>query len=440
MSKKHVVFIGFMLFSLFFGAGNLIFPPIVGLESGSQFTPAITGFLITGVLLPFFAVLAVALTDGGIVAMGSRVHKVFGIIFAILVYLSIGALFGIPRAANVAYELGFQQVLHANGQVALLVFSIIFFGITYYITLNPSKIVDRVGQILTPILLITLAILFVRAFMILNNPPLQATEKYTASPFTAGFLEGYFTMDAIAALAFGIVVINALKGKGATTNKQLIKGTISAGVVAAAGLAIVYVSLGWIGVVIPKTETFENGAQILTLASHLLFASTGSLLFGVIVILACLTTCVGLISACASFFHEIYPKLGYKSYATVFTLLGFSVATFGLDAILSFAVPLLVFIYPIAIVLIILSIAQRFLPESKTMFRLSVLLTTIYSVYEVLSSIGLKMEMFTKLIGFVPFFENGLGWFVPAVVAAIVGFVVDRTSGPTSEATLTHEH
>ncbi|MFB4475810.1 branched-chain amino acid transport system II carrier protein, partial [Oceanobacillus caeni] len=162
--------------------------------------------------------------------------------------------------------------------------------------------------------------------------------------------------------------------------------------------------------------------------------------FGVIVILACLTTCVGLISACASFFHEIYPKLGYKSYATVFTLLGFSVATFGLDAILSFAVPLLVFIYPIAIVLIILSIAQRFLPESKTMFRLSVLLTTIYSVYEVLSSIGLKMEMFTKLIGFVPFFENGLGWFVPAVVAAIVGFVVDRTSGPTSEATLTHEH
>jgi len=372
--------------------------------------------------------------------MGSRVHKVFGIIFAILVYLSIGALFGIPRAANVAYELGFQQVLHTNGQVALLVFSIVFFGITYYITLNPSKIVDRVGQILTPILLVTLAILFVRAFMILNNPPLEATEKYTTSPFTSGFLEGYFTMDAIAALAFGIVVIHALKGKGATTNRQLIKGTVAAGVIAAAGLAIVYVSLGWIGVVIPKTVTFENGAQILTLASDLLFASTGSLLFGVIVMLACLTTCVGLISACASFFHEIYPKLGYKSYATIFTLVGFSVATFGLDTILSFAVPLLVFIYPIAIVLIMLSIAQRFLPESKTMFRLSVLLTTIYSIYEVLTSLGLKMEMFTKLIGFVPFFENGLGWFVPAVVAAVIGFVVDRVSGGRAEATLTHEH
>lgn len=439
MSRKHVVFIGFMLFSLFFGAGNLIFPPIVGLESGSQFTPAIIGFLITGVLLPFIAVLAVALTDGGIVAMGSRVHKIFGIIFAILVYLSIGALFGIPRAANVAYELGFQQVFQANGQVVLLVFSIVFFGITYYISLNPSKIVDRVGQILTPLLLLTLAILFVRAFMILDNPPLQATEKYTTSPFTAGFLEGYFTMDAIAALAFGIVVIQALKAKGATTNRQLIKGTVGAGVIAAVGLGIVYLSLGWIGVVIPKTETFENGAQILTLASNLLFASTGSLLFGVIVILACLTTCVGLVSACASFFHELYPKWNYKLYATIFTLIGFSVATFGLDAILSFAVPLLVFIYPIAIVLIMLSIAQHFLPESKTMFRFSVLLTIIYSIYEVLTSLGFEMEMFTTLIGFVPFFENGLGWFVPAVVGAVVGFVVDRVAGPRAEASLTHK-
>ena len=165
MSKKRVFFIGLMLFSLFFGAGNLIFPPLLGLESGSNFSPAMIGFLMTGVLLPFVAVLAVVTVDGGMVSIGSRVHKVFGIVFAIIIYLSIGAFYAIPRAANVAFELGFQPYFSNEAGWPLILFAVLFFVIAYYICLNPKKLVDRVGQLLTPILLVALAILFVRCLL-----------------------------------------------------------------------------------------------------------------------------------------------------------------------------------------------------------------------------------------------------------------------------------
>src|SRR5699024_135512 len=271
MSKKNVLFSGFMLFSLFFGAGNLIFPPILGFESGDNFGPAITGFLITGVLLPFMAIMAIALSDNGLVSIGGRVHKVFGLVFAIIIYMSIGAFYGIPRASNVAYELGFRQVFHMDNWLVLLVFSIVFFGVTYFISYNPKKIVDRIGQILTPVLLLVLAILFIQAFLKFENISAPATEKYSGSPFVTGFLEGYFTMDAVAALAFGIVVINGLKDKGARTKAELVKGSFGAAVLAGLALTIVYFSLGWIGKVIPQDTMFTNGAEVLTEAASLLF-------------------------------------------------------------------------------------------------------------------------------------------------------------------------
>ncbi|WOV86667.1 branched-chain amino acid transport system II carrier protein [Sporosarcina oncorhynchi] len=239
MSRKNVFFAGFMLFSLFFGAGNLIFPPQLGLESGANFGPAIAGFLITGVLLPFMAIMAIALSDNGLLSMGNRVHAVFGIVFSIIIYMSIGAMYGIPRASNVAYELGFKQLFDLHGWLPLLAFSIVFFGLTYFISLNPKKIVDRIGQLLTPILLLVLSVLVVQAFMKFDNISSSAKGDYATAPFVKGFLEGYFTMDAVAALAFGIVVINALKDKGAKSKSELVKGTFGAAFIAGLGLAIV---------------------------------------------------------------------------------------------------------------------------------------------------------------------------------------------------------
>lgn len=426
MTRKNVLFSGLMLFSLFFGAGNLIFPPLLGLESGSNFGPAITGFLITGVLLPFMAIMTISLSENGLVSMGSRVHRLFGLVFAIIIYLSIGAFYGIPRASNVAYELGFKQIMDVNGSLALLIFSLIFFGVTYIISLNPKKIVDHIGQLLTPILLLVLALLFIQAFLKFENNSSPAVGNYATSPFVKGFVEGYFTMDAVAALAFGIVVINALKDKGAKSKAELMKGTLGAGIIAGVGLAIVYVSLGWIGRVIPKANDFANGAEILTAASDILFASGGGLLFGIIVTLACLTTCVGLINACARFFNEIYPKIHYRSYVAIFVLVGLLVSNLGLNTILNLATPLLVFIYPIAIVLVILSLFQYFAGGGKMMYRLSVFVASIFALYEVLTSVGYKVEVLTKWLGVVPFFEHGLGWILPAFVAALVGYGMDR--------------
>ncbi|WP_432363085.1 branched-chain amino acid transport system II carrier protein [Sporosarcina sp. UB5] len=429
MSRKNVLFSGLMLFSLFFGAGNLIFPPLLGLESGDNFGPAITGFLITGVLLPFMAIMAISLSENGLVSIGSRVHKLFGLIFAIIIYMSIGAFYGIPRASNVAYELGVKQIIDVNGSLALFVFSLLFFGVTYFISLNPTKIVDRIGQYLTPILLLVLALLVVRAFIKFENIASPAVGNYVTTPFVKGFVEGYFTMDAVAALAFGIVVINALKDKGAKSKSELVKGTLWAGVIAGLGLAVVYVSLGWIGRVIPKESDFANGAEILTVASGLLFANGGGLLFGVIVTLACLTTCVGLINACARFFTEIYPKLQYRSYVAIFVLIGLVVSNLGLSVILKLAVPLLVFIYPIAIVLVILSLFQHFFGGGKMMYRLSVFVTSIFALYGVLTNVGFKLEVLTGWLGVIPFFEHGLGWILPAFVVALIGYGMDKFRG-----------
>ena len=425
MSKKNVLFSGFMLFSLFFGAGNLIFPPILGFESGDNFGPAITGFLITAVLLPFLAIMAIALSDNGLISIGNRVNKVFGLIFAIIIYMSIGAFYGIPRASNVAYELGFGQVAATDGRLPLFIFSVLFFGATYFISYNPKKIVDRIGQILTPVLLLVLAILFIQSFIKFENNPSPAVDAYDTMPFLNGFLEGYFTMDAVAALAFGIVVINGFIDKGATTRLELIKGSIGAAVLAGIALIIVYFSLGWIGKVIPSDVHYTNGAEILTAASKMLFVRGGSLLFGVIVILACLTTCVGLINACSQFFSEIFPKYSYQTYVAIFVFIGLTVSNLGLNLILQLALPLLVFIYPIAIVLILLSIFQQMAGGGKLMYQLTVAITSVFAVYDMLVSLHIEIQIFENILSIAPFFEEGLGWVVPALIAAIIGYILD---------------
>lgn len=426
MSKKNVVFSGFMLFSLFFGAGNLIFPPLLGLESGSHFGLAITGFLITGVLLPVMAIIAVALSENGLVSIGNRVNKVFGLVFAIIIYMSIGAFYGIPRASNVAYELGFRQVFPMDNWLMLLLFSLLFFGVTYFISFNPKKIVDRIGQVLTPILLLVLAMLFIQAFIKFENLPSSPSGNYITSPLVTGFLEGYFTMDAVAALAFGIVVINGLKDKGAASKSELVKGSLGAAILAGAALVMVYFCLGWIGRVIPGDAVFTNGAEILTKGSKLLFVKGGSLLFGVIVILACLTTCVGLINACSRFFNEMFPRFSYQTYVAVFVFVGLLVSNLGLKVILQLATPLLVFIYPIAIVLVMLSIFQSVAGGGRKMYQFSVIVTSVYALYEVLASLGVEVIILQHLLGVTPFFEHGLGWVVPACIAACLGYVMDR--------------
>jgi branched-chain amino acid:cation transporter, LIVCS family len=426
VSKKNVLFSGFMLFSLFFGAGNLIFPPYLGMESGSNYTVAITGFILSAVLLPFLTIISVSLSNNGLLSIGQRIHPVFGLAFAIVIYMSIGAFYGVPRAANVAYELGFIQIFSVDGRLPLLMFSIVFFGLTYILSMNPTKVIDHVGQFLTPALLLVLALLFTRAFSNFQYSDAPVADKYQSSPFLKGFLEGYFTMDAVGALAFGIVIINGLRDKGATGKKEIIRGTISAGLIAAVGLTIVYLSLSWIGRVLPHDEPLKNGAEILVLSSQQLFGYGGNLLFGGMVTLACLTTCVGLINASARFFSEIFPKLSYKKFAIIFILIGLLFTNFGLELILQVAKPLLVFIYPISIVLVILSLFQHFFGGNRNMYVFSVSVVTFFAVCEVLNSLNIPINELNSSLAILPLYEDGLGWIVPTLLAAGIGYCLDK--------------
>lgn len=429
MNKKNILLLGFMLFSLFFGAGNLIFPPFLGMESGENFIPAIAGFISTAVFIPLLAVISVSLSNNGLLAIGQRVNPLFGLIFTIVVYLSIGAFYGIPRASSVAYELGFVQVFEVESSLTLFLFTVVFFGVTYLLSVDPKKMIDRLAQILTPALLLVLTVLFVKAFTTLNYTEKPVSEKFASAPFLSGFLEGYYTMDAIAALAFGIVIINGLKTSGVTKKKDIIRGTTYAGMIAGVGLTIVYLSLSWIGRVLTYNKPVENGAEILVLATDRLFSVGGNLLFGTIVLLACLTTCVGLINACASFFNEIFPTFSYKQYVVVFVLIGLLITNLGLNTILSIATPLLVFVYPFAIVLILLSLVQYFIGESKKMYVYSMAVTTIFAVISVLDFFNVRFEAVDSVLGIFPLYENGLGWVVPTLIVATVGYVIDLTKG-----------
>lgn len=421
MKKTDLILIGLMLFALFFGAGNLIFPPFLGMEAGEKFIPAILGFVVTGVSLPFLAIMAIALSKNGIISIGSRVHPWFGTVFATLTYLAVGPFFAIPRGASVAFEMGAAPFLETPSKAGVFLFTAAFFVIVYVLSLNPSKLVDTIGQLLTPVLLLAISALCITAFFQFDSPAQPPTEKYAAAPFTAGFIEGYLTMDTLGALVFGIVVVTSLQNKGVTELKQIVKYTGYAGIIAGLGLAIVYGFIGWIGVHMPGASDFTSGASILTAASAQLFGSAGKAVLGFIVAIACLTTCIGLTVACVQFFREKWPVVSYKKYVLLFTIVSFIIANLGLTTIIFVSVPVLVMLYPFAIVLIILSLLQPVIGESRSMYGCSITLTAVYSLYAGFASFGWTSPLIESWIGWVPFFESGLGWVVPAAAGALAG-------------------
>ncbi|MEN2448934.1 branched-chain amino acid transport system II carrier protein, partial [Bacillus sp. JR_15] len=336
LSIKETLAIGLMLFALFFGAGNMIFPPVLGQYAGENVWLAIGGFLLTGVGLPLLGVIAIALTGTGAKGLADKAHPIFGTIFTVILYLSIGPFFAIPRTGTVSYEIGLAPFLsetQTSSWVPLFLFTLVFFTITYLLALNPSKLVDRIGKVLTPILLTVIAIIVFKAIAtpmgIIGAP--DAT--YKANPLFTGFLEGYKTMDALASLVFGIVVVTAVKERGITERKSLAAACIKAGLVAAAGLALVYISLAYVGASSPDTTGMvgaNEGGKLLSLSANFLFGSAGNIVLGVAILFACLTTSVGLVSSCGEYFSKLFPALSYRTVVLIVSLFSTLVANLGL--------------------------------------------------------------------------------------------------------------
>ena len=429
MKKKDTFFVGLMLFSMFFGAGNLIFPPFLGMGSGTSFWPAIIGFIITAVGLPLLVITAIARVKDGVNTLGNRVHPWFGTIFTIVVYLSIGPFFGIPRNANVAFEMGFKPFLgnvSMSEPLLLLGFTAVFFLIVYLLSLNPSKVVDYMGRIITPTLLLSIVVLCVTGFLKLDQPLKAPSESYQTASLFKGFIDGYSTMDALAALAFGIVILTTFKQKGVQDKKQLTAYTIKAGLVAGTALALVYVGIGFLGARMASYGTFDNGTALLSSASTILLGNGGKILLGVIFTLACFTTCVGLTIACGQYFSKIAPKVSYRLVVTVVTVLSFLIANLGLNQIIFVSVPFLVMAYPLTIVLVSLAFFHRYFGGSQKVYAGAMLLTGVVSLFDGLKMFGLKLDMMESVMSNLPLASVGLGWVVPALVGGVVGLALEK--------------
>ncbi|MEG1412466.1 MAG: branched-chain amino acid transport system II carrier protein [Acidaminococcaceae bacterium] len=433
LSLWEIFPIGLMLFSLFFGAGNLIFPPALGQAAGTNLIPAILGFLLTGVGLPLLGILAIArIGNANSNALANKVHPRFSLVLMTIINLTIGPLFAIPRTGAVAFDVGIRPFLTPDGYtMGLFIYTALFFGCTYFLALNPNKLVDRVGKILTPLLLLSLAVLIMQIFF----EPLGAIGaplgSYETRPFFKGFQEGYLTMDLLASVVFGVVVINSIKTKGISDAATLTKLCILSGLVAAFFLAVIYMSLAYMGATsVTLLGYAENGGLVLSGVAKHYFGAFGNLALGLTITFACLTTSIGLVSSCATFFADIFHRqILYERLVLYFTLFSFGVSNIGLTKLISFSIPFLVGIYPIVMVLIILSFFDGLFQSRKEVYQGAIALTTLMSILEGLKAAGFSCSSITVwCLTYIPLYNFDFGWIVPALVGALGGYLYSKFS------------
>ncbi|MTD30508.1 branched-chain amino acid transport system II carrier protein [Planomicrobium sp. YIM 101495] len=433
LKLSEYLVIGFLLFALFLGAGNIIFPPLLGQFAGDQLPMAIFGFLLTGVGLPLLGILAIAKDGHDLQSIASRVSPLFGIVFTIIAYLAIGPFFGIPRTATVSYEIGILPFLpesSAASAVPLALYTIIFFALTVWLAMNPNKLVDRIGKILTPVLLVIISLLAVKSILTPIGEIGPAIQTYETGAFFESFIQGYLTMDAIAALVFGIVVIQAIRERGVNSRGQILKATSIAGLIAAGGLALVYSSLSFIGATSTGAIGLqENGGTIISLASRLLYGESGGMIVAAAITVACVTTSIGLVSATAQFSHKLYPRLPYQTFVWIFSGFSAFVANIGLTQLIAVSLPVLLVIYPLAIVLVILSLIDVTFYRHSLVYKIALSLTGIVSIFDGLRSAGIEFDALDRLFAHLPLFDQGIGWALPALVGAVVGFAIVHLFG-----------
>ncbi|MFJ7972196.1 branched-chain amino acid transport system II carrier protein [Psychrobacillus sp. NPDC096389] len=442
MDKKitfsNYLVIGVMLFALFFGAGNLIFPASLGQNAGTNLWPAVFGFLATGIGLPFLGTLAMGFSGSkNLQDLSNRVHPIFAVIFTALLYLTIGPFFALPRTGAVSYEIGILPFIPADfAQTGLLIFTIFFFGITMLFSLNPSKIVDNVGKYLAPGIIIGLLILLL--FVVFK--PMGGFEEphgsYVDKAFMTGFTEGYNTMDALASLVFGIIVITAIRSMGVTSTKGIIGATAKAGGVAIFFLGVIYAGIAYLGAT--STELFglfDNGGPVLNSAAEHYFGSFGAVLLSIVIFLACLTTSIGLTTACGEYFHTLLPKISYKAFVIFFSVFTCIIANFGLSNIITYSIPVLMLLYPLAIVLILLTFLSPLFNHARIVYGTVMFVTFLISVIDGFKALcgSLDIEYYGWLKPIVSFYENslpfydvGLGWLIPVIVVTIITGIIAR--------------
>lgn len=437
LDVRSNLLIGSLLFGLFFGAGNLIFPVHLGQLAGENTLSATIGFLLTGVGLPIIGVVASALSRSeSLYEMAKPVSKTYGILFTCALYLTIGPLFAIPRTATVAFEVGLTAfVTEANLPLALFVFSLLFFAATLFYALRPGRILDWVGRYLTPAFVGLLSILIIATVVRPMGNPVNypALGNYSTQPLFTGIIDGYNTMDALASLAFAIIIISNIEKLGVTDPKRKAIETLKSGIVCLVGMGVIYSALAYMGATsLGSVESGANGGIILASVSKHYFGLFGQVLLAAIVLVACLKTAIGLITACGQMFSEMFPNsLSYNQYAIAFTFVSFAIANFGLETIIQLSLPVLMFLYPLAIVLIILSLLNPVIKKQKTVYQWTIGLTVFAALFDFINALpksvkekGVLSEIIQVATYYLPGFENGFGWILPSIFGFIVGVIM----------------
>ncbi len=420
-----------MLFAFFLGAGNIIFPPLAGQLAGENLMPAMFGFLLTAVGLPLITIVAIAVAGGTWDHLTQDLPKKAAVVMAALIFIIIGPAFAAPRTGLVAYEMAVKPFFIEASQTNLTAFSVLFFVVAMLFSWFQGRLIDLIGKVLTPVLFLGLIVLALAVFIDPQGEMIGATGEYLTQPLTKGFLEGYNTMDTFASLMFGMLMVDALRGKGITERAATTKYLIFAGCIAAAGLAFVYISLFYLGATSATVAAgADNGGLVLSQYVQALFGPYGQIVLSVIVLLACLTTAIGLISACSDFFSS-KTSLSYKHWVLINGSVCALVANVGLAQLISLSVPVLFALYPVAIALVALTFVRSKLPNTRFAYRAVLLVSLLFALLDAAKVAGMDVSAFNML----PLFEIGMGWVLPTLAAIICMFFISKPQNELVEET-----
>ncbi|WP_246506056.1 branched-chain amino acid transport system II carrier protein [Kistimonas asteriae] len=436
LKSTDVVAVGLMTFALFLGAGNLIFPPFLGQLAGEAVVPAAAGFLLTGVGLPLLGLMVAAKLGGGLDRFTQDLPKWAAMLTGIVLYLAIGPLFAAPRTAVVSFEMGVLPFVGEESTGALALYSAGFFLLTLVLALFPGRLIETVGKLITPLLVLVLVAIAIGVFAAPQGVVAEAGMHLEEPAFIYGFKQGYQTMDTLASLAFGIVIITALRQRGVEDRADLTRYTIIAAIIAAVGLSVVYIVLSYLGATSYAIAAgAENGARILNLYITAVFGDWGMIILALTIGLACLTTSVGLMTACGEYFAEVLPVMGYRGYVVLCTIVSALIANMGLTELLAVTIPALLVVYPIAIALIMLCLFRERFAQPGIVFAFTLLPVLAISIVDGLSAAGLSfVQPLVDVYSHLPLQSSGLGWMVPGVAGFVIGML--KSGSPVRQESL----
>lgn len=425
--NKDILIIGFALFSMFFGAGNLIFPPYIGISSGSSWLISFLGFILADVGIILLSIIAIS-KAGSLQNVIGRAGKKFGITLEFLMMLCLGPILVIPRTGATTFEM---SVLPLAKNFNPVLFSVIFFYITLLLTIKPTKVMDIIGKFLTPILLLSLAFLIIKGIV----SPIGNLEDVNSSDlFITGVTQGYQTMDALGIGGIVALIMTSLLSKGYTDKNENISLAIKSALIACVGLTVVYGGLTFLGATASSLyDTNISQTALLINITHQLLGSTGTIMLAVVVGFACLTTSIGLTSVTGKFFEDFTnKKLKYEHIVIFICVFSAIVSNFGVDKIIQIAIPILSLIYPVTIVLVVMNIFKKIIPNDMTL-KGAAYSTLLISLLNVIDSLGLSIQFVHQI----PLASLGFNWILPAIIGGVVfSFIPTKAKATTTNPSL----